>query len=353
MIKNLYRIRKTQLCVLFIVLVASIFCIEIGAAAKKEQSAYVWDFTTRYSQKNKMTSKFTHDFETAFVQFGCYKILERRNYGRLIAQIDNEKAISEISRISTDTLDNLKGIQANIVIFGEVFDDIDSGEIKITVTFQAFDGTKILMKSIRISRGKAGDAESREKAMKELTDKICLKDTAAMPFNIAARVGASKILIRFQNSSKEPLFISAVGVDLSRPITLKIKKTHYSRSKPPDIKEYKVKRFERRGDPLVEEEFFDNVFYIDNRAGAIRVINTSCDAISGNYPCQILPGSAVSAKFTYNGNVSTFFRTTAYINILRDMKDQDTITIWFEHSNNKREIVKTYRIAELKKYANR
>ncbi len=133
---------------------------------------YVWDFTSRDGQKNDLTDNLTEEFEEALINVNRILLLERRKYDRLLAHKANEKAVLDIEKIDTATLDSLKFYQANAIVFGEVHDDIKSGEIKVTTTFQAFYGKMLIKKSIRFTRGKQDDAESREKAMEKLIKKI-------------------------------------------------------------------------------------------------------------------------------------------------------------------------------------
>ena len=136
----------------------------------KETNVYVWDFVTRDLKKTDLTANFTHDFEEALSQYGQrqFRVLERRNLGQLIAQIDNERAAHDILDISDSSIKSLRSKQADLVIFGEVFDDVASGQVSITVTFQSFDGTKSLIKSVLMSRGLVNDATSRREAMENM-----------------------------------------------------------------------------------------------------------------------------------------------------------------------------------------
>lgn len=162
-----------------IFIIAISICFSFGQARPVNRPAvYVWDFTTRKLAKNDLTSKFTHDFESALIQFGNYKVLERRNFDRLISQIDNEKAVINLMQLSKPTLDKLKAEKADMVIFGDVFDDKESGQFNVTITFQSFDGTKVLLKSILIPRGKVHDAQSRQKYMENLVKEISLRTSS-------------------------------------------------------------------------------------------------------------------------------------------------------------------------------
>ncbi len=120
-----------------------------------------------------LRKRFTSAFEEALLNEGCIHVLERRAYDRVIAHKDNERIVASVSGIPEEDLDSLKAHSANAVLFGEVHDDFDSGEVKVSVTLQAFTGEKILSESVRFSRGKRHDAESREKAMEELASDVC------------------------------------------------------------------------------------------------------------------------------------------------------------------------------------
>jgi len=153
-----------------------IFCAVIATTAQAQTLdkliIYVWDFGTRNGEKNELTANLTNEFEEVLIQSKRCVVLERRNYDRLLAQKDNERAILKIEGISPTTLNNLKAHQANTVVFGEVYDDVESGQIKVTVVFQKFDGVKLTQQSILFSRGKRLDAESRKNAMQELARQI-------------------------------------------------------------------------------------------------------------------------------------------------------------------------------------
>ena len=139
---------------------------------------YVWDFAVRNGGKSELTRQLTVEFEEKLTQKKLCKVLERRNYARLIAQKDNEKAVLRLEGISTTSLDTLKANNANAVVFGEVYDDIQSGEYKITVTLENFDNSKSVW-SVPIRHGLINDAASREKAMEELVGKIAEDSRAA------------------------------------------------------------------------------------------------------------------------------------------------------------------------------
>lgn len=160
-----------------IVLVTSSFVVTTFfcdyAEAKNALKLYVWDFGTREETKNTLTKNFTQEFEEALIQKKCCLVLERRRYDRILSQKKNEEAISKIKGISLENQDKLKLLLAEAVVFGEVYDDTDSGEIKITAAVQTFDGVNIASESIRFPRNKRHKAAIREENMQKLAEELC------------------------------------------------------------------------------------------------------------------------------------------------------------------------------------
>jgi hypothetical protein len=100
------------------------------------QTVVVWDFATRDGRKTDTTASFTYEFEEALTQDRAYTVLERRNLARLQAVIQNEKALQDIGQISSTGSSELKKLGVSVVAFGEVFDDVDSGDVSITSPFR-------------------------------------------------------------------------------------------------------------------------------------------------------------------------------------------------------------------------
>jgi hypothetical protein len=160
---------KTSMATVLLILVLAIWA---NGQTPKER-VYVWDFVDNKGQRTDLTDRLTLEFEEALNRAKCYQVLERRQIGKLLDHIKNEKAVADLDDISKKSQGEIKKItNAQIVVFGKVDDDIDSGQIKISVSFQHFDSSKEV-KSIRIRRGQRFDTESRESAMKELVKEIC------------------------------------------------------------------------------------------------------------------------------------------------------------------------------------
>lgn len=160
-------------------ILAAIFysVIFLGAAlpvqAETAFNVYIWEFGNRNGTRDEATRNITQEFETAFIGTQCCTVLERRNYDRLMQQKENEQAVMSIDGIADASVGTLKTLEAGAVIFGEVYDDVTSGEVKVSVIVQDFTGKSLIKQRVRFSRGKLSDAASREESMKALADQVC------------------------------------------------------------------------------------------------------------------------------------------------------------------------------------
>jgi hypothetical protein len=114
------------------------FGTALDVQAGTDFNVYIWEFGTRDGTKSEITRNLTQEFETAFIHTRCCSVLERRSYDRLMSQKENEKALMSIDGIADSSVGTLKTLEADAVIFGEVYDDVTSGEVKISVTVQNF-----------------------------------------------------------------------------------------------------------------------------------------------------------------------------------------------------------------------
>jgi hypothetical protein len=132
---------------------------------------YVWDFNTRDSlEKTDLPNKLTYEFEEALFNCKGFQVLERRRMDRLIDHAKNERSVSQVSSNDLATL-TIRGAQ--LIAFGDVFDDRESGQVKVTVTLENFEGEKKMIVSALMQRGLVNDAASRTKAMKSLVEELC------------------------------------------------------------------------------------------------------------------------------------------------------------------------------------
>lgn len=113
-----------------------VFGAALPVQAKTAFNVYIWEFGTRNGTRDEATRNITHEFETAFIGTQCCTVLERRNYDRLLQQKENEKAVMSIDGITDASVNTLKTLEADVIMFGEVYDDIASGEVKVSAVFR-------------------------------------------------------------------------------------------------------------------------------------------------------------------------------------------------------------------------
>jgi len=136
------------------------------------KTVYVWDFATRDGEVNSLTGNFTEEFEEALIQTQQCIVIERRKHQRLFEQRQNEKGIMSLDEISNAEKESLKSLHTNIVVFGDIYDDTEAGQLRIGISVQSFEGEILTKTSVLMPRGKKLDAESRQMAMKELVQKL-------------------------------------------------------------------------------------------------------------------------------------------------------------------------------------
>ncbi len=141
----------------------------------KSQTAsvvYVWEFTTRNGERNDLTMSLTEEFEEALTQSECCNILQRRYYSRLFDQKENERAISNLGAVPKTAKDGLKSLEANTVVFGEVYDDTNSGQVRISVSFESFEGKILKKASSYLPKFAIADPSKREEAVDKLMTEL-------------------------------------------------------------------------------------------------------------------------------------------------------------------------------------
>ena len=133
-----------------------------------QDAMYVWNFSHRDGSTSYITQSLTEEFEEALLQSQCCELLQRRHYSRLFNQIENEKSIVSLRSLSTETVKDLKKLNASTVIFGEIFDDTNSGKVKVTINFESFNGAIEKKASTYIPKFAINDPEKREEAVDDL-----------------------------------------------------------------------------------------------------------------------------------------------------------------------------------------
>jgi len=88
-----------------------------------------------------------------------------------------ESEISNIKNLPTETVDKLKNISAEIVVFGELMEDTDSGVYEVTVFFQNLSNGEIPKKeSVIIEKALIKSNSHRKEYMKSLMKKLHAKE---------------------------------------------------------------------------------------------------------------------------------------------------------------------------------
>lgn len=144
-----------------------------GLERDRRQATYVWSFSTINREITVLTRQFTEDFELALNEVDKFKILERRSLDRLLYQRNKEIALTSATEISAEAKQAFTQLGgADFVIFGEVFDDVDGGEVSIRVSAQNWSGVQIGIAKISINRGYKSAGAERQKAMAALATQL-------------------------------------------------------------------------------------------------------------------------------------------------------------------------------------
>src|SRR5262245_55480542 len=109
------------------------------SAGPSKIKLYVALFNADRAMDGKTLTSITNDVETALLYSGCVVILERRTLDRLLEQILNERRLSTVRDLGLDATRELRGEGATAVMFGEIDDDVNSGEIIVRAQIEQFD----------------------------------------------------------------------------------------------------------------------------------------------------------------------------------------------------------------------
>jgi hypothetical protein len=135
-------------------------------------SVYVWDFEANSEDLKELSGWLTDDFEREIIESGRYKVLERRNFNRVMAHQRLESRISAVENLNAADMENLKAIEAEAVFFGELKFDSDSGEYEVSVILQKMDGELLRNSSILIKKAMIRDNTSRKEYMESLVQEL-------------------------------------------------------------------------------------------------------------------------------------------------------------------------------------
>lgn len=140
-------------------------------ATTQRENVYVWPFAQK-GKDRELAGHLTREFEQALTDDSEFDVLERGDLPRLWSHRQNEPVILDILDLPQEARKHLQAKQADMVVFGEVHDDQNSGEVIVTVVFQDFSGHQRLAKSQSFTRGKRIDPDSRRKAMQQLVEDL-------------------------------------------------------------------------------------------------------------------------------------------------------------------------------------
>ena len=145
-----------------------------SASGANGPNVYVWDFSTRDGEVNELTRNLTEEFEEALIQSDCCTVLQRRRFSRILSQKQNEDGVASLVRVVDEQSKNRRVLEARVVIFGEVVDDVESGQVRVSVNLEGFSGKIVSKESTHFARGKRIDPESRLAAMTTLVESLSL-----------------------------------------------------------------------------------------------------------------------------------------------------------------------------------
>ncbi len=161
----------------------SVFIILFGEclavrATTDNNTVYVWDFSKENlsnkqkdekTKKTSLTTKLTLSFEQELISAGCFTVLQRREYSKILVHAKQEKAISRIADLP-DTNREVLANEANMVVFGQLYDE--ETYFRVSVTFEAFNGKIHYTGKVYLDTNSL-DIKSIDKKMVELVIQIC------------------------------------------------------------------------------------------------------------------------------------------------------------------------------------
>jgi hypothetical protein len=298
---------------LYTTLIATVFSLPNPIFSQNPSSftVYVWEFATREGEENDYTLSFTEEFEEALIQSECCTILQRRYYSRLLEQKQNEERINNAKEIPGEVKNQLKLLDGNTVVFGEVYDDNNSGQVKITVNFESFTGEILKKASTYLPKFALPDPLKREEAVKKLIAEIGF-DSKAMVTRNNGEGFLNSPIDEFENDQFKVVLESCKrsGTDVS--MYLKITR----KSNDGDIKIYG-----NRSPYTTATRAFDN-FGGEFKTSRIKAGNT-IDAYGGGTSHYFVQGLPTQVIITFGGipeNADTIKLFELYIVYMKSIK---------------------------------
>ncbi len=155
---------KTLLTTLLFSLIVNALC----AQAELCDNCYIWEFTTDKGERNETTRLLSNDIEDILSSYAACKVLQRSKFAKLLEQINNEKAIQNLSGVKPELKTQLNAIQAKRVIFGEVNRDF-TGNVSLRLSFDNLQTTLTKTNTIFLI---GDDYYNFDKRKQKLTDFI-------------------------------------------------------------------------------------------------------------------------------------------------------------------------------------
>jgi hypothetical protein len=144
----------------------------VTPALLAETTVYVWEFSWRSGEEDSLTQSVTREFEEALIGLRGYRVVEGRTPGALKEQLDNIQSIRTILDVPEAQRKLIASYEVDQVVLGKLFDDVESGEVIISITLQRLDGTKVQATSTSVSRGKVRDRATRVELLKGLVNRL-------------------------------------------------------------------------------------------------------------------------------------------------------------------------------------
>ena len=134
--------------------------------AAKPAKVFVWTFRSNAAEDEPMLDNVTDEFVTVLHDSKKYILLDRTNLGSLLSRRQEE--MTDMSNIGSKDQAAMQTKGAEAVFFGKVFHDVDSGQVRVTVTLESFDSQILFTKSRNMRPPEWKDSERRQQIFHEM-----------------------------------------------------------------------------------------------------------------------------------------------------------------------------------------
>lgn len=139
-----------------------LFSISLGAQNPNCQNIYVWEVYDQDNKKNNFTRSLTNSVEEALVNIGECSVLQRRRFGSLQAQLENESNVQSVREMKSNIIDSLSTYGAELVLFGNLY-MISSKEYELQLRVENLKTSRILrMKSTEFDINDLSDNSTKD-----------------------------------------------------------------------------------------------------------------------------------------------------------------------------------------------